>query len=165
MNQSKHMLYAVTTLALAIFTMGCLVILFVFVPMWLESGSREFLQWFARHGKTIGAFMLPLELIPLLLSLIAYIRSSKAGKPFTTWLLLTNSCNFLILGMFILYFLPLNSAFMNGTMPVDQVPEALKEWQLFHIYRTILSLLAVIFSGIAYKASLTTIRNKEAILK
>ncbi len=159
------MLYAATTLALAIFTMGCLVILFVFVPMWLESGPREFLQWFTRNGKTIGAFMLPLEIIPLLLSLIAYLRSRRAGKPTSTWLLLSNSCNFIILGMFLMYFLPLNSAFMNGTLPVDQVPQALKEWQLFHVYRTILSLLAVIFSGLAYRSSLTRIRNKVAILK
>ena len=43
--------------------------------------------------------------------------------------------------------MPLNAAFMEGTMPLTDVPKALRDWQFFHGIRTILSLLAVLFSG------------------
>jgi hypothetical protein len=149
MKQPKLTIETMATAALSLFAAGCLVILFVFIPMWQQSAPAEFLQWFADHGKTVGMVMLPLEMAPLMLTLVSYIRSRGAHGTKPTWLLLANICNGIILVMFFAYFLPVNAAFMNGSMPLGEVEGALKYWQFFHIIRTILSLLAVFFSGLA----------------
>jgi TRAP-type C4-dicarboxylate transport system permease large subunit len=142
-------IYVMATTALSLFTAGCLVILFVFVPMWQQLDPAAFLQWFADYGKTVGMVMLPLEMAPLMLSLVSYFRSRNEPNTRNSWLLLTNICNVIILLMFIVYFLPVNGAFIDGSMPLQEVPGALKYWQFFHTIRTAVSLLAVIFSALA----------------
>ena len=160
MNPSKRNFYAVTVMALALFALGCLVILFVFVPKWQQQPPVEFLQWFAQNGKTIGVIMLPLEMIPLVLSVAALIKSRAVRRTMGPWLLV-NLCNVAILALFVFYFLPVNRAFMAGSMPLLEVPAALREWQHFHSIRTVLAGLAVLFSG---QALSTLLRHKSDAL-
>jgi hypothetical protein len=156
MNPSHRRFYAFTATALALFTLGCLVILFAFVPRWQQQPPAEFIQWFGQHGKTIGAVMLPLEMIPFVLSLRALVKSRAARNTTGPWVCV-NLCNAAILALFVFYFLPVNGAFMNGAMPLPEVPEALHDWQRFHVIRTILSALAVLFSARA----LTSLRRQQ----
>lgn len=149
MKQSKLLVHQLATIALSMFSAGCLIILVVFVPAWQESDPAKFLDWFSDHGKTIGMIMLPLEIAPLMLTLISYVkfRTPDGGKRIV--LLLANICNFTVLYMFIVHFLPINASFMDNSMPLEKVPAALKQWEFLHTLRTILSLLAVIFSILA----------------
>ena len=160
MNPSNRKFYAVTASALTLFTLGCMVILFFFVPKWQQQHPAEFLQWFAQNSKIVGAIMLPLEMIPLVLSVAALIKSRAARNTTKPWLLV-NLCNVAILAMFVFYFLPVNRAFMEGSMSLLEVPQALKDWQHFHSIRTVLSLLSVLFSSLSLS---TLLRQKPDVL-
>jgi hypothetical protein len=145
----KHLnfkLRIAATVAQSLFAVACLVILIDFVPMWQNLSPSTFLQWFADHGKDVGKVMLPLEIMPLMLSLNCYIRSAKQHDPIMKKLFSTCICNFVILAMFFLYFLPLNSSFMNQSLHIAEVRQALADWQFFHVIRTIIAFIAAMFS-------------------
>jgi len=142
-------LYAATTTALTLFAIGCLVILFVYVPMWQNSEPAFFINWFAANGKAIGMVMLPLEMAPLMLSLVTLVKFRKLNPQGDTFFLLANTCNFIILVLFLVYFLPANAAFMDKSLPLVEVKEALAEWEVYHVIRTALALLSAFFFGLA----------------
>lgn len=143
MKQTKFLGYPLAIAGLSLFSAACIVILVVFVPMWQNTYPGEFLQWFSDHGKTVGMIMLPLEIAPLVLTLICYLKLRRIKGTGSMALLLANLCNFAILYMFIVYFLPLNASFMDNSIPVKDVSDALKYWESLHTIRTILSLVAV----------------------
>lgn len=146
MRQSNFNLYSLNVIALSVFAVACLVILIVFVPMWQQLEPGNFLQWFNEHGKTVGIIMLPLEMIPLILSLRSYLKLRKLPGASGKLMLLSNICNIIILTLFFIYFLPVNAAFMDGSMAAEKVRGSLSLWQFVHIIRTVLAFVATVFA-------------------
>lgn len=141
----------INLILLSAFSGGCLMVLFVLLPFWQSSTPEVFLNWFAAHNKAIGMTMLPMEVLPLIASVVLFfvaLRQKKSNIPL--WLL-TNICNLIILVMFIVYFFSANRMMASGRFPADKVSEELQKWKTIHIARTITSVLAIVFCGLAIK--------------
>jgi hypothetical protein len=136
---------------LSSFAGGCLIVLFVLVPFWQNSTAEIFLTWFAANSSAVGLTMLPMEVLPLITSAVLYFVARKQKKSNQNLWLLTNICNIIILAMFIVYFLPTNTAMASGTFSADKVSAELQQWKTMHIVRTILSALSVVFCGLAIR--------------
>ncbi|RXM53491.1 MULTISPECIES: anthrone oxygenase family protein [unclassified Chryseobacterium] len=135
----------------SLFVGGCSVILFVLVPFWQKITAEEFLVWFSSNSKSVGLTMLPLEAIPLLISISTYIIAYKQKLNTKNLWFYNLLCNVVILIMFFLYFMPANTAMASKTIPIEHVAQELKRWELLHILRTLLAILSILFCGIAIK--------------
>lgn len=121
-------------------------ILFILVPVWQSLAPKEVLDWFSNFGARVGITMVPMQVIPLILSMYAWYIS--AGTVRLLWLM-TNISNGIILLMLPVYFLPVNFSFVNSTISLDNVPSELVTWEIVHIIRTFLTILSVVFAVIA----------------
>jgi len=143
----KHKkVYSWTISFLALFAGGSITVLFILVPIWQSLAPEEVLAWFANFGARVGITMVPMQVIPLILSLYAYYIS--IGITRLRWLV-TNISNGIILVMLPIYFLPVNFSFVNGTMSLDEVSSELVTWEIIHIIRTFLTIISVIFAVMA----------------
>ncbi len=73
-------LYTWTVALLGLFAGGCITILFILVPFWFTLPPQNLMQWFTDFGPTVGFTMLPMEIAPLLLSVIAYYKTQKVYR-------------------------------------------------------------------------------------
>ena len=147
---------------LALFALGCLIILFYFVPMWQAMQPELFLQWFSANGIIIGMIMLPLEMAPLVMCLVLLIKNMHdvSSKRFA---LLVNSSNLLILVLFLVFFLPANNNLMDPNSNPAIVPSILSDWKWFHSVRTMLAIASFTFSVLAFRAVPQTDKAKAEL--
>jgi len=135
---------------LGLFAGGNIIIWFIILPFWQSLPANELMQWFSNYGPRVGITMLPMQIIPLILSIWAYNLTRKRdieGKGLWLWV---NVSNVVILIMFLAYYLPVNLQFVNQTMNPDDVPSELVRWEMIHIARTILAVLSTLLAIIAY---------------
>ena len=146
----KHVpLYISTIALLALFAGSSITIWFIVLPFWHSLPPTELMQWFHDFGPRVGITMLPMEIIPLLLTVAAYRYARKSGADGSRLWLWTTFSNITILIM-LAYFLPVNFQFVNQTMDPRDVPAELLRWELLHIVRTILSVISTLLAGLAY---------------
>ncbi|WLD23531.1 DUF1772 domain-containing protein [Flavobacterium dauae] len=142
--------YISTIALLGLFAGGSITILFIIVPFWHSLTPNELMLWFNHYGARVGITMLPMQIIPFILSIYAYIsvrKRNEDGKGLWLWV---NVSNIIILIMLLAYFLPINFQFVNQTMNPNEVPSELIRWEIIHIARTILTVLSAILAIIAY---------------
>ena len=140
-------LYTLTIALLSVFAGGCLTILFIIVPFWYTLSPTGLMDWFAAFGPRVGITMLPMEIIPLVLSVGCWFRSKKEGANPKEWMVVSIS-NLLMLLSFFVYFLPVNFSFVSHKLNASEVGPELVRWEIMHIGRTILSILS---AGLAIK--------------
>jgi uncharacterized membrane protein len=138
--------YSWTIALLGLFAGGCITILFILVPFWFRLPPDNLMQWFTDFGPIVGITMLPMEVAPLLLSLVAYYKTRKSYPESRTMWIVVNLSNILILISFLVYFLPVNLSFVEHSIAPGAVAAELKRWQLIHIARTILSVLSIVLA-------------------
>lgn len=147
----KNIAFYITTIALlGLFAGGSITILFIIVPFWYSLTPAELMLWFNHYGVRVGITMLPMEIVPLLLSIYAYFslrKRNEGGKALWLWV---NISNIIILVMFLAYFLPVNFQFLNQRMDPAEVSKELVRWELIHITRTILAVLSTVLAILAY---------------
>lgn len=147
----KNTLVYISTIALlGLFAGGSITILFIIVPFWHSLPAEELMLWFHNYGARTGITMLPMQIIPFILSIYAYFSVRKRdedGKGLWLWV---NVTNIIILIMLLAYFLPINFQFVNQTMNPNEVPSELIRWEIIHIARTILTVLSTVLAIIAY---------------
>lgn len=142
--------YLSTIALMGLFAGSGITILFIIVPFWHSLSSHELMQWFSNYGPRVGITMLPMQIIPLILSIWAYKLARKRneeGKDLWLWVNVSNS---MMLMMFLVYYLPVNLQFVNQTMHPSDVPSELVRWEIIHIVRVILSVLSTVLAIIAY---------------
>lgn len=142
--------YISTIALLGLFTGGNIIIWFIVLPFWQSLPANELMQWFHNYGPRVGITMLPMQIIPLVLSIWAYNLVRKKdieGKGLWLWV---NVSNVTILIMFLVYYLPVNLQFVNQTMNPNVVSSELVRWEIIHIARTILAVLSTVLAIIAY---------------
>lgn len=142
--------YISTIALLGFFAGGNIIIWFIILPFWQSLPASELMQWFNNYGPRVGITMLPMQIIPLILSIWAYNLVRKRdieGKGLWLWV---NVSNVIILIMFLAYYLPVNLQFVNQTMNPNDVPSELVRWEIIHIARTILAVLSTVLAIIAY---------------
>ncbi|MCF0074214.1 DUF1772 domain-containing protein [Dyadobacter sp. CY261] len=145
LKTNRH-LATFTIAAQSAFTGGCLVILLVLVPFWQTMSPAGFLSWFSMNAKALGSTMLPLEMMPLMSSIILSVNAFKKKLANKNAWMIAAICNLLVLVIFIAYFMPANFAMAGGTLAESKVASELLQWKSFHAIRTSLSILAL-FSG------------------
>ena len=143
--------YIWTIASLSLFAGGSITILFIFIPFWYSLQPTELMQWFTDFGPIVGITMLPMQIIPLLLSAYSYILSKKRKEEYKKLWLFVNLSNVFILIMFFAYFLPVNFLFVNQTMHPGDVTNELIRWEIMHVARTILSVLSFVIAIAAIK--------------
>jgi hypothetical protein len=138
--------YILTTALLGLFAGGSIVVLFILIPFWQTLQPAEVTEWFSRFGSQVGITMMPMEIIPLILSIYAYLvarRSKEEGKNLWIWI---NVSNILILIIFFIYFLPVNLKFLNKTIDPANIPGELVRWKVHHAMRTALAVLSMLLA-------------------
>ncbi|UKB78108.1 DUF1772 domain-containing protein [Chryseobacterium sp. MEBOG07] len=135
----------------SLFVGGCTVILFVLVPFWQKIAAEDFLTWFSFNSKSVGLTMLPLEAVPLIISISTYIIAYKQRLTTRNIWLANLICNVIILIMFFAYFMPANAAMASKNIPIEHVAGELKRWEIIHSLRTFLAILAILFCGLAMR--------------
>lgn len=143
-------LYITTIALLGLFAGGSITILFIIVPFWHSLTPNELMIWFSQYGARVGITMLPMQIIPFILSIYTYISVRKKNEHGSNFWLLVNVSNIIILIMLLAYFLPINFQFVNQTMNPSEVPSELIRWEIIHIARTILTVLSTVLAIIAY---------------
>ena len=149
-------LQVATTMLLGLFAGGCIAVMFVIVPFWHSLSAGELMLWFHNYGPTVAITMLPMQIIPFLLSLYIYFslrKNNSSDKSLWFWI---NISNILILLMLLAYFIPVNVEFVNQTMNLDKVPEELTRWGMIHAARTGLTVCSAVA---AVAACATVIRR------
>ena len=139
-------IYIWTIAFLGLLAGAAIFILFVLLPSWQAMQPEAFMEWVKDFGGRIGFVMLPMEMIPLLLSIYIFFRTRKsndAGKNLWLWV---NVCNVIVLVMLFAYFIPINLSFINKTMLPENVPAELKRWQMIHTARTIFIVLSLVLA-------------------
>jgi hypothetical protein len=143
----KHKkIYSWTISFLALFAGGSITVLFILVPIWQSLAPEEVLAWFANFGARVGITMVPMQVIPLVLSIYAWYISADTVR--LLWLM-TNVSNGIILLMLLIYFLPVNFSFVNGTISLEDVSSELVTWEIIHVIRTFLTIISVVFAVMA----------------
>ena len=137
----------------ALFTGGCIVILFVLVPFWQQSPAEDFLSWFSTYSTNIAMTMLPLEVIPLILSTVICYVAFRQKEDNRKWWLYNLLSNIAILLLFFVYFMPANSSMSLGTITIEQVANEIAKWEKYHIARTALTALSIMFCFIGLKSN------------
>jgi hypothetical protein len=146
MKMKTAALFSWTIALLGLFAGGCITILFILVPFWFTLPAQNLMQWFTDFGPIVGITMLPMEIAPLVLSLIAYFKTRKHDRESKSLWIIINLSNILILLSFFAYFLPVNLSFVQQSLPERDVPAELKRWELIHVARTILSVLSMVLA-------------------
>jgi len=134
-------LYSITLSLLGVFAGGCITVLFIIVPFWHSLSPTEVMDWFAAFGPTVGATMLPMEIVPLVLSTVCWFRARKEQSQTGAWTIVCISNALMILSFFV-YFLPVNLSFLNHSISAEDVGPELERWELIHAARTILAVLS-----------------------
>lgn len=149
--KNNQLLKLISLTTHALFTGGCFLILFVLVPFWQQSSAENFLSWFSVNSSNIAITMLPLEVIPLLLSVITYSITFKNKDNSRKWWFFNLLSNIAILLLFFVYFMPANSSMHSGTIAIENVANELVKWEKYHIVRTFLTILSILFCIVGIK--------------
>jgi hypothetical protein len=149
----KFSLQLWTVALLGLFSGGAVVILLILVPSWQEMQPDAFMEWVGNFGSRLGFTMVPMEMIPFVLSIVCFFiarKNNQAGKKF--WLAIIIS-NVVILAMLIVYFIPVNLSFIHKTFPAEKVADELVKWKMIHAARTALTVINFVLGIFAVKKS------------
>jgi hypothetical protein len=148
----KHFLLKLWTIVfLSLFAGAAIFVLFVMVPAWKYMDPEEVMNWFKNLGSTIGLVMMPMEIIPLILSGVLFMKLRRENSRASHMWMWVNCLNVAVLISFFVYFLPVNMQFINGTMAAQAIPAELDTWKMVHALRTIAIVLSVIIAIRAFR--------------
>jgi hypothetical protein len=139
-------IYILTTALLALFAGGSIIVLFILIPFWQTLEPNALMEWFQHFGSQMGFVMLPMEMIPLLLSVYVWFIARKTNEEGKNLWLCVNVCNAIVLLMLFLYFIPVNLSFIHKIMLPENVAGELVRWKMIHAMRTIFILLSMVLA-------------------
>lgn len=142
--------YTTTIALLGLFSGGSITILFIVVPFWHSLLPQELMLWFTHYGAKVGITMLPMQIIPFILSIYSYFLAKKRNQEGQSLWVWVNVSNIIILIMLLAYYLPVNIQFVNQAMDPASVPAELIRWEQIHVARTILTVLSTVLGIVAY---------------
>lgn len=149
MNNVRSLLQLIAVCGLGAFSGVLVMVLLTLVPYWRNLHAEAFLVQFALLDshviRTVGVVLLP-----ALISLVASLWLGWATPGRWLWVAAT-SCIVVLLIMTAIYFLPQNSVFAAGTLPLSEVGPALNRWANLHILRVVLALGATVCAAQAFR--------------
>lgn len=139
-----------TIALLGLFAGGCIAVLCILIPFWHSLSPSELMLWFHNYGPTVAVTMLPMQIIPLLLSIYIYFLLRKTSGSAKNMWLWVNTSNVVVLIMLLVYFVPVNIELVNQTMNPAIVPSELARWEAIHVARTALTVFSTALAVVAY---------------
>ncbi|KIC38579.1 hypothetical protein RA27_19290 [Ruegeria sp. ANG-R] len=114
---------------------------------WRSLPSSDFLSWFAANNHFISN-TIPIIVAPTLIGLVGSIWIAW-GTPNASLWIASGVCMAIVIILTGAYFVPANSAFAGGAMPVDEVAGKLAQWIKVHYARIAFAMIAAALGVIA----------------
>jgi len=108
---------------------------------WRGLPPTDFLAWFQAHSHLIQR-SIPFVVVPTIVGLVGAVWLSWGDAVARAWWFGALACIATVLLLTVFYFLPLNARFVDGSIPVADVPSALNQWLALHWVRITLGLAA-----------------------
>jgi hypothetical protein len=147
MNNLARILNLLSVVSLSLFSGAFLFIAFVVVRFWQAVEPDVFLSWMSDHFFRFPALMVPLNMISLLLAIAAFGTAWKSLPQSRLPLGLSLVCIFMCTITFPFYFAGANAEFLNRTLALPQIADAIHTWATWHWLRTGLAISALAFAS------------------
>jgi hypothetical protein len=147
MNNLSKILNLLSVVSLSLFSGAFLFIAFVIVGFWQSLAPGVFLSWMSDNFYRFPVLMVPLNMIALLLTISAFGTAWKSQPNSRIPLGISAACIFACTLTYQIYFAGANAEFLNRSIELPQVKEAIHLWATWHWLRTGLTITALTFSS------------------
>jgi hypothetical protein len=147
MNALARTFNLLSVIALSLFSGAFLFIAFVVVKFWQSIAPETFLNWMNDHFFRFPTLMIPLNMIALLLTIVALGTSWKPRATNRLPLGLAVACIFACTITYPIYFAGANAAFLDRTIELSLIGDAIQTWATWHWLRTGLAIASGIFAS------------------
>lgn len=147
MNNLARILNLLSVISLSLFSGAFLFIAVVVVGFWRSVAQDVFLNWMSDHFYRFPTLMVPLNMIALLLTIAAFGTAWKSRPSSRIPLGLSVVCIFACTLTYQIYFAGANAEFLNRSIEVSQIENAIDTWATWHWLRTGLSIGALVFAS------------------
>jgi Domain of unknown function (DUF1772) len=147
MNNLARILNLLSVISLSLFSDAFLFIAFVVVRFWQAVAPEVFLNWMSDHFYRFPVLMVPLNMVALLLTIAAFGMAWKSQPSSRIPLGLSVVCIFACTLTYQIYFAGANAEFLNRSIEVSQIENAIQTWATWHWLRTGLTIAALLFSS------------------
>jgi hypothetical protein len=139
----SRVLNLLSVIALSLFSGAFLFIAFVVVRFWQAVEPDTFLNWMSDHFFRFPALMVPLNMVALLLTIAAFGTAWKSRPASRIPLGLSVICIFACTITYPIYFAGANAEFLNRTIALPLIDDAIHTWATWHWGRTGLAIAAL----------------------
>jgi hypothetical protein len=147
MKNLARILNLLSIVSLSLFSGAFLFIAFVIVKFWQAVEPEIFLTWMQDNFFRFPILMIPLNLISLLATLLAFGLAWKFRPTSRLALGLSLICIFASTVTYPIYFVGANAELLSSGVELSQVSVALNTWSNWHWLRTILAIVALGFAS------------------
>jgi hypothetical protein len=143
----SRMFNLLAVIALSLFSGAFLFIGFVIVKFWQSIAPAVFLDWMSDHFFRLPMLMIPLNMTALLLTIVTLGTAWKSRPTSRLPLGLAVVCIFACTITYPIYFAGTNTEFLDRTIELPQIGDAIQTWATWHWLRTGLAIAAVGFTS------------------
>jgi Domain of unknown function (DUF1772) len=147
MQNLARILNLLSIVSLSLFSGAFLFIAFVMVKFWQAVTPEIFLAWMHDNFFRFPMLMVPLNMISLLATLLAFGLAWKSNPASRLALGLSLICIFASTVTYPIYFVGANADLLNRGVELSQVSATLSTWSNWHWLRTILAIAALGFAS------------------
>jgi hypothetical protein len=147
MNNIAQIFNLLSVISLSLFSGAFLFIAVVIVGFWRSVAPDVFLNWMSDHFYRFPTLMVPLNMVALLLTIAAVGTAWKSRPSSRIPLGLSVVCIFACTLTYQIYFAGANAEFLNRSIELAQIEDAIQIWATWHWIRTGLSIAALIFAS------------------
>jgi Domain of unknown function (DUF1772) len=147
MNNLARILNLLSVISLSLFSGAFLFIAVVIVGFWRSVAPNVFLNWMSDHFYRFPTLMVPLNMVALLLTIAAFGTAWKSRPSSRIPLGLSVVCIFVCTLTYQIYFAGANAEFLNRSIELSQIENAIDTWATWHWLRTGLTIGALVFAS------------------
>jgi hypothetical protein len=119
----------------------------VIVWFWRSVAPDVFLTWMSDHFYRFPTLMVPLNMVALLLTIAAFGTTWKSRPSSRIPLGLSVVCIFACTLTYQIYFAGANAEFLNRSIELQLIGDAIDTWSIWHWLRTGLTIGALVFAS------------------
>jgi hypothetical protein len=147
MNNLARILNLLSVISLSLFSGAFLFIALVVVGFWQAVAPDIFLDWMSDNFYRFPVLMVPLNMVALLLTIAAFGTAWKSQPSSRIPLGLSVVCIFTCTLTYQIYFAGANAEFLNRSIDLPQIGNAIDTWATWHWLRTGLAIGALVFAS------------------
>ena len=147
MSNIAQILNLLSVVSLSLFSGAFLFIAVVIIGSWQAVEPEVFLSWMSDHFYRFPALMVPLNMIALLLTIASFGTVWKSRPNSRISLGISAVCIFVCTITYPIYFAGANAEFLNRSIELSQIKDAIHTWEIWHWVRTGLSIVALTFAS------------------